>query len=188
MSEPVLSDPVASGSASPDLGAAEGLVFRRNRPVALSPLADWFLDLEDMRFVHPFARFPFQAEEWDELLTRPSPFFYYAEVDGAPFAHFGLRDNDGAGHLCFLVMDPARRGSGLAKPLIRLTAAAARARFPGAERMTLNVSDGNARAERLYSGLGFARNGIAYDGMFQMARPLAAAGRGAPRDAPLGEP
>ena len=84
----------------------------------------------------------------------------------------GLRPNDDAVHLCFLVMDPGRRGQGLSRPLIRLTAAAGRALLPGSERMSLNVADGNLRAERLYLSLGFRRNGRAEEGMFQMDRPL----------------
>ena len=158
--------------ATPDRGEAEGLVWRRNRPVALSPLSGWFADAQDMAHAHPFARFPFDPQEWEELLTRPSPAFFYAEAAGVPFAHFGLRPGDTAAHLCFLVMDPARRGEGLSRPLIRLAADAGRALWPGAERMTLNVADGNLRAERLYLSLGFRRNGVAEDGMFQMERPL----------------
>ncbi len=158
---------------APSTGEAEGLVWRRNRPVAMDPLSGWFLDAQDMGFAHPYARFPFDAEEWEELLTRPSPAFFYAEAEGVPFAHFGLRPNDDAVHLCFLVMDPARRGQGLARPLIRLAAAAGRARLPGSARMTLNVADGNLRAERLYLSLGFRRSGATEEGMFLMERPLA---------------
>tara|TARA_R110000751_G_scaffold31980_14_gene80874 strand:+ start:889 stop:1428 length:540 start_codon:yes stop_codon:yes gene_type:complete len=162
--------------AAPDRGEAEGLVWRRNRPVALSPLSDWLRDPQDMAFAHPFARFPFDPEEWRELLTRPSPQFFYAETGagtgGVPFAHFGLRPGDDAAHLCFLVMDPARRGQGLARPLIRLTADAGRRLWPGAGRMTLNVADGNLRAERLYLSLGFRRTGATEEDMFEMARPL----------------
>ncbi|SFI64435.1 GNAT family N-acetyltransferase [Albimonas pacifica] len=167
-----MAPPVSSDPEAPSRGEAEGLTWRRNRPVALEPLAGWFRDAQDMAFAHPFARFPFDADEWEELLTRPSPAFFYAERDGVPFAHFGLRPGDDAVHLCFLVMDPARRGQGLARPLIRLTAAAGRARMPGARRMTLNVSQGNLRAERLYLSLGFRRTGGAEEGMFQMERPL----------------
>ena len=167
MAAALLPDP-----SPPTRGAAVGLVWRRNRPVALDPLSGWFLDAQDLAFAHPFARFPFDRDEWEELLTRPSPAFFYAEAGGVPFAHFGLRPNDDAVHLCFLVMDPGRRGQGLSRPLIRLTAAAGRALLPGSERMSLNVADGNLRAERLYLSLGFRRNGRAEEGMFQMDRPL----------------
>ncbi|MEC9434966.1 MAG: GNAT family N-acetyltransferase [Pseudomonadota bacterium] len=168
--------PALAAFPVPDLpaeGAAEGLSWRRNLPPALDPLSGWFTDAEDMLRVHPLARFPFAPDEWAELLVRPGLLFVYAlDAEGAPFAHFGLRDNAGAAHLCFLVMDPARRGAGMSRLLIRLTAAVARLAAPGATRMTLYVNNANRRAERLYLGLGFARNGVTQDDMFQMERPL----------------
>ncbi len=153
-------------------GEAEGLTWRLNRPAKLDPLSGWFLGPEDIAWVNEDASFPFVREEWTGLLADPSLAFFYAEDRGVPFAHFCIRANGDAAHLAYLVMDPARRGEGLARPLIRLAAAVAREAMPWAERITLNVGHGNLRAERLYLRLGFARTGLEPPGMFQMQRPI----------------
>lgn len=167
-------DPGPPPADAPTSGEAGGQVWRRNRPASLTPFSGWFTDEEDLLRVNPLASFPFVAAEWEGLLAQPELAFLYAEADGVPVAHFCIRANGACAHLGYLVTDPALRGTGLARPLIRLTAAAARALMPWAQDMTLNVRYGNQRAERLYRGLGFARIGHEADGMFQMCRPLAA--------------
>lgn len=83
--------------------------------------------------------------------------FTALDAAGRPVGMFMMRNADyekNSVHMGFILVDPARRGQGFGKAMVRL---AARYAFEllGAERLTLRVMDSNEPAHRCYLGLGF---------------------------------
>lgn len=89
----------------------------------------------------------------------------HALDDGMPPAALGVAglaqltgpDRTGEFLLWGMYVQPRARGTGTAKDLVRAVLAQARAR--GAERVTLDVTSGNAAAIRLYEQCGFVLTG-----------------------------
>ncbi len=74
-----------------------------------------------------------------------------------PIAQFELRTVDGTSRISRLIVDPARRGEGLGRLLIRHAIDIARQQ--GARRLELGVVPGNDIAIGLYRGCGFLPDG-----------------------------
>jgi ribosomal protein S18 acetylase RimI-like enzyme len=88
--------------------------------------------------------------EWGLFLPEDS---YVAVREGRIVGATLLVTMEGYPLLADVMVDPAERGQGIAGALIAASLASVRGR--AAPALRLNVTDGNARAERLYRSLGF---------------------------------
>ena len=95
------------------------------------------------------------AEQAEEILG-----YTYAGIEG--YDYMALRGPAGA--LYDIVVDPARRGSGIGRMLLDATLAALAAR--GAPRVVLSTAEQNEAAQRLFARAGFRRT------MVEMTREL----------------
>jgi len=133
---------------------------RDTPPFRVEPLAgpadlDAVIAIEDASFHNPTGRAWYEAE-----LARPEVCaLYVIRIPDAPVAGFIAfwRVLDEM-HINNLAVDPAHRGRGLGRALLREAMAAA-ARL-GVRRATLEVRRSNTPALRLYEGAGFRVAGV----------------------------
>jgi len=127
-----------------------------NRPVDTAPLGEMVRDREDLFLLWPRARWPFDPEQWREVLDPAGGILsFWVREGGRTVGHAALDEGgDPATRMArFLYLIPEVRGSG--RRLLGLLEAAARERFQ-AERLTLRVRSYNARALRCYERGGFS--------------------------------
>jgi [ribosomal protein S18]-alanine N-acetyltransferase len=95
-----------------------------------------------------------EATWWAELAQRPRRDYTVARVDGALAGYAGLDLGGEVADVMTVAVDPAHRGTGLARELLGLVLR--RAGSHGAREVLLEVRADNAPALRLYEGAGFA--------------------------------
>ncbi len=92
---------------------------------------------------------------WRRVLADPELKFLIGEVDGRPFGVSAFEKVDGEWEAS-LHIDPARRGSGLAAPLLR---AGMNAAFAGpAPLLRAEIKEDNTASRRVFEAVGFTRN------------------------------
>lgn len=106
--------------------------------------------------------------EWDGMLrdlpklhARPEGAILLARIDGAAMGCCMLRPIEGAAEMKRMYVDPAARGAGLARALVR--AACGQAKADGYRILRLDTSYLQVEAQGLYTAEGFARRGPYYD-------------------------
>ncbi len=93
---------------------------------------------------------------WREILAARTQFV--ASADGQELGTVGIAPESGAAHVVSMWVAPEARGTGVADLLVRAVIEWATAnRLPA---IGLEVSEGNAPAERLYHRHGFRRTGV----------------------------
>ncbi len=148
---------------------ADNLKLRRYCPADSAVICRWIPDEKSLYqwsagLVGPY---PLSGDALDRAYASAAPggrTIPLSAVDGAGHlvGHLFLRRPDGADgrtvRLGFVIVDPARRGSGAGRALLALAAAYARDTLC-ADRMTLAVFCNNDRARRCYEATGFCPSG-----------------------------
>ncbi|HUP86305.1 MAG TPA: ribosomal protein S18-alanine N-acetyltransferase [Acidimicrobiales bacterium] len=93
-----------------------------------------------------------------ELALRTSRFYLVARVDGVVVGYAGLMLTGDDGHVTTIAVDPAWHRAKIGSRL--MVELAKEAVHRGAHNLTLEVRIGNAGAQALYEGFGFANAGI----------------------------
>ena len=102
------------------------------------------------RFAGPSLTWPLTEAQLQGIRDDPAVTAWTAEVGGEPVGHVEVvRMEDGSGRVARVLIDPRRRGEGLARKLV----AAAIERAPS--RLALSVFADNQPAIRTYLALGF---------------------------------
>jgi len=92
---------------------------------------------------------------WRRVLNDPDLKFLIGEVDGRPFGVSAFERVDGEWEVSIHI-DPARRGAGLATPLVR---AGIRAAFgDAAPLLRAEIKEDNASSRRVFEAAGFRQN------------------------------
>lgn len=136
--------------------------LKENSPLDTLIVADLIRDREDLYLVWPEARYPFDHDQWREVLDPGAgnrPFLVYDE--GRLIGHAALRKtlDPALYRVSFLYLRPEVRAGGLGGEMLRLLEEYGRERL-GAERLTLYVRTYNSRALRCYEKAGFKRVGL----------------------------
>ncbi len=127
-------------------------------------IADWIPDPRQFSmWSADLLHYPLDVKQVDALAAQYDEMengwlFTALDADGVPAGFLMMRNADyvkNSVHMGFILVDPARRGQGVGKAMVRL---AARYAFEilGMERITLRVMDCNAVAHSCYHSLGFA--------------------------------
>ncbi len=140
-------EPISDGDAVLRMLTADDLPLTRawrNHPDSRR----WFLSTDEIG--------PEQHRAWFEsYLTRDDDYVFIVELDGVPCAQVALSDvADGAAEFGRLLVDPERRGEGLAHRATSLCLRAAVERL-GLRDITLEVRHDNAPAVRAHERAGF---------------------------------
>jgi GNAT superfamily N-acetyltransferase len=140
----------------------------------------WVHSAEEVeRFAGPSLTFPLTPGQLQAHRDDPDvhPFVAYLPPDAAtPVGRLDVvRRSATTARLARVLIDPARRGEGLARPMVG--AAVAWARAQGFTEMTLAVFRDNAAALRTYEALGFTEDGVQPDArLHELRAPLTAPG------------
>ena len=143
-------------AAAPEDVSAPPLRLSRYDASELSWLAAMLSDAHDLKLVWPDARFPFDAAQWRERLTRSQGNEYYRVRRGDEvIGHAALLETEQPDTMSvsFLYLTPAHRGAGLGFQL--LAAVEARARERNVRALRLRVRTYNPRARHIYRKAGF---------------------------------
>ena len=141
-------------------GVEDGCMLRareRNRE-DLSTVTGWIPDADTLNlFTGPRLQWPLTAEQLIDMELLDG-FSAWIAVDEELTAvgHFDLTLDHRTARLGRVIIDPEKRGRGLAHALIHL--AIARARELDADEIQLNVIAGNGPASRTYERAGFTRH------------------------------
>jgi len=181
---------VGEGDLEPDNPADDRahVVYRVDRPAhrlaAFAPTAD------ACGTVAGWARTPAEARLWcsRDAVTPADVAGWaaagdvaaYALYDGAALVGYGevwTDDEEREAELARLIVDPARRGRGVGRALVRLLLERARAAYPV---VFLRVHPGNAAALRCYAAAGLTRVPPADEAAFNVGQPVAYAWLSAP--------
>ncbi len=132
-----------------------------NIPLDIQIIADLITDPEDLKLVWPLARYPFDHEQWAEVLDPGSgsrPFLIYEE--NRLMGHAALRKTEEplVYAVSFLYIVPQLRSKGLGRELIGLVEKYAVERLAAAK-LILKVRTYNPGAFRCYSKCGFQEYG-----------------------------
>jgi len=122
----------------------------------LSWLATMLSDQHDLELVWPDARFPFDAGQWRERLTRsPGNECYQVRRGDEVIGHAALLETEQPECMSasFLYIAPAHRGQGFGSCLV--AAIEARARERNVRALRLRVRSYNPRAWHIYRKAGF---------------------------------
>jgi ribosomal protein S18 acetylase RimI-like enzyme len=121
-------------------------------------IVSWIPDADALyRFAGPQPRWPFSVAQLREREGRPGHSAWVLDDAGAPAGQFELTVTDGDAWLSRVIIDPSRRGQGLARTLVRFALDEARAH--GATGIGLKVIAGNDAAIRTYLAAGFQATG-----------------------------
>lgn len=108
------------------------------------PLPGWLRALDEAAF----------GEAWGELEPHEAVWM----IEGAAFARWSFVDAVKEAELLRIAVDPARRGQGLARTLLR--ACEAELAVLGIRDLHLEVRVSNAAARSLYAGAGWRESGL----------------------------
>lgn len=115
---------------------------------------------------------PLSEEQWTCFTARKCadslyfPFTAFDEKGPAGFfSLLCLQEDPGDLRFCYVIIDPARRGQGCAKEMLRMGLLFA-FRLYGANKVSLKVFENNASALSCYRALGFKERGPAADKEF----------------------
>ncbi|MBB1593010.1 GNAT family N-acetyltransferase [Achromobacter sp. UMC46] len=130
-------------------------------------LASWFSTLpEVVQWGGSHLSYPLTQADMADMLAQgqsspPSRRCWMVCRDGAPVGHAQLAYDwrDGNARLGRVAIAPAKRGQGLARPMVTLMIDEA-FQTPGIERLELNVYLFNTPAIRTYQALGFTMEGV----------------------------
>jgi RimJ/RimL family protein N-acetyltransferase len=145
-----------------------------NSPLDVAALGALISDRDDLRLVWPEARWPFDGDQWQEILDPGEGHVsFFVHRDGAVVGHAALRrtDEPRTYSVAFLYVRPALRSRGLGQRVVGLLDDYARTRL-GAGKLNLHVRSYNERALKCYAKCGFTEE--SRDGtLITMSRELA---------------
>lgn len=129
-------------------------------------LISWVRSPEELlTFAGPDLRWPLDSAQLESIRARGASAAWTAVLApaGDPVGHIELllTSRRGRGHIARVIIDPARRRSGLGRAM--LLAVLDQARGQGLDLVTLNVRRRNDAAIALYTGLGFQQMGARPD-------------------------
>jgi len=140
----------------------------------LETIVGWIPDARALYlFTGPVLSWPVRADDIERVQVerRASAWVMVEDEDASDvLGHVDLSPDEDALRLGRVIVSPAHRGRGLGRELTRLALRAAKEL--GAERVSLNVIDGNQAAIRTYAGLGFTADGSGGDDAIRMTRAL----------------
>lgn len=122
---------------------------------------------EQREFVAPVTRYLALCAYDDGPWT---PWAAHVGGEVAAFTMIGLDEQDDSLWIGGLVVDSARQGGGIGRAVVE--SVVAQARQQGRASVALSVSPDNARARRLYAGLGFEETGELEDDELVLRLPL----------------
>jgi RimJ/RimL family protein N-acetyltransferase len=129
-----------------------------NSPLDVKALGALISDRDDLRLVWPEARWPFDGEQWREVLDpEEGHVSFFVHRDGGVIGHVALRrtGQDGTFSVSFLYVRPELRSRGLGQKVVGLLDDYARGKL-GAGKLKLHVRTYNERALNCYSKCGFS--------------------------------
>ncbi len=129
-----------------------------NYPLNTKILEQMIKDQEDLRLVWPMARYPFDHEQWGQVLDREKGAISFLVYDGESLIGHAALDRAEEPHtrvVRFLYLIPELRGQGLGQKLMVLLEQYAREKL-GATRLVLRVRNFNEKAVGCYAKSGFS--------------------------------
>jgi RimJ/RimL family protein N-acetyltransferase len=158
----------------------KGLELKVNNPLDTHILAALFGKQEDLHLVWPYAHYPFDHSQWQEVLDpAKGNWSFLVHWDGGLAGHAALRvsDTPGACHVSFLYLNAKFRSRGIGRRMLEKLEAFARDRL-NVGQLTLVVRTYNPAARRCYLNCGFrpyAQEGT----LIRMAKGIGVDGLGA---------
>ena len=158
----------------------KGLELKVNNPLDTRILAAMFGKREDLHLVWPYAHYPFDHGQWQEVLDHTKGNWSFLVFwDGIPAGHAALRvsDTPGTRHVSFLYLKKQFRSRGIGRRMIESLETFARDRL-NVRHLTLVVRTYNPPARRCYLNCGFkpyAQEGT----LIRMAKGIGVDGLGA---------
>jgi len=129
----------------------------KNFPLDTAVLKELFSDPEDLSLVWPVAHWPFDHEQWQQVLDPGKDAISFLVHEGEILiGHAALdrAENPATRMVRFLYIAPEHRSRGAGQRMIALLEEYARDRL-GAKRLELKVRSFNNRAMRCYEKCGF---------------------------------
>lgn len=129
-----------------------------NDPLNTMLLEQMIKDPEDLKLVWPMARYPFDHEQWEQVLDRENGAISFLVYEGESLVgHAALDKSDDPQTRVarFLYIIPELRGQGLGQKLMVLLEQYAREKL-GASRLVLRVRNFNEKAIGCYAKCGFS--------------------------------
>ena len=133
------------------------LELRANHPLDTHILAELFGRKEDLYLVWPYARYPFDHDQWKAVLDPANGSrSFLVHWDDVLVGHAALRVSEDAHtyHLSFLYLKSEYRSRGIGRNMMKALESFARRRLD-AHRLTLVVRSYNPPAQRCYLNSGF---------------------------------
>jgi len=128
-----------------------------NFPLNTAVLKELFSDPEDLSLVWPVAHWPFDHEQWLQVLDPGKGAISFLVYEGQTLiGHAALdrAENPATRMVRFLYIAPEHRGRGAGQRMIALLEECARDKL-GAKRLELKVRSFNGRTMRCYEKCGF---------------------------------
>lgn len=132
-----------------------------NIPLNTHLIADLVTDRADLHLVWPLARYPFDHDQWREVLDPEAGHVSFGvHVDAVLAGHAALRKTERRGvySVSYLYLAPEYRSRGLGRQMVALLEDYARTHLAAAE-LVLVARDYNPRALSCYRRCGFAETG-----------------------------
>jgi|GEM_PF-312454 GNAT superfamily N-acetyltransferase len=151
----------------------KGLELKLNHPVDTRILSAMFGNREDLHLVWPYAHYPFDHSQWQEVLDHTEgnrSFLVY--WDGKLAGHAALRvsDTPGTRHVSYLYLKKQFRSRGIGRRMLERLEAFARDRL-NVRRLTLVVRSYNPPARQCYLNCGF-KEYAQEDTLIRMAKDI----------------
>jgi len=128
-----------------------------NIPLDTSIIADLIADPDDLHLVWPSARWPFDHDQWREVLDPDAgnkPFLFYEGEQLIGHAALRRTEQQGVYSLNYLYLTPQMRSRGLGEKMVGLLEQYAREEL-SAKKLVLVTRTYNPRARKCYSKCGF---------------------------------
>ena len=129
-----------------------------NNPLNTMLLEQMIKDPEDLKLVWPMARYPFDHEQWGQVLDREKGAVSFLVYEGESLVGHAALDRAEEPQtrvVRFLYIIPELRGQGLGQKLMVLLEQYAREKF-GASRLVIRVRNFNEKAIGCYGKSGFS--------------------------------
>lgn len=133
------------------------MLLVKNIPLNTNIIAELISEPNDLYLVWPNAKFPFDHEQWKEVLSPETgnvPFLCYEDNQLIGHAALCKTENEGTFSLSFLFINPQIRSKGYGEKMITLLEDYARV-YLSAKKLLLVVRTYNPRAQRCYTKCGF---------------------------------
>ena len=129
----------------------------KNIPLDTTIIESLISDPDDLHLVWPNANYPFDRQQWKEILNPEQgniPFLVYDDSELIGHASIGKTEEDYTFNLNLLFVSPTKRSLGLGEKMIDLLEQYARERL-FAQKLCLVVRSYNPRAHKCYTKCGF---------------------------------